>query len=320
MAWPDGLPPLSLPIIGAPLFIISNPDLVIAQCKNGVIGAFPALNARPMDALDDWLTRIRQELAAHKAAHPQAEIAPFAVNQIVHPSNDRLAHDLDLCAKHEVPIIITSLSAPREIVPRVHAWRGLVFHDVINVRHAKKAIDAGVDGLILVCAGAGGHAGTLSPFAFVEEIRKLWGGPVALAGAVTTGRGVLAARALGADLAYVGTRFIATEEANAEARYKRMIVESDAAGIVYSPYFTGVHGNYLRQSVIDAGLDPDHLPESAKAMSFEQAKAAEAVKAWRDIFGAGQGVGAIDDILPAAAVIARMRREYLAARDSLLGA
>ncbi len=285
---------------------------------NGVIGAFPALNAHPMRALDDWLGQIAAELAAFKAAHPRAEVAPFAVNQIIHPSNDRLAHDLDLCAKHKVPIIITSLSAPSEIAPRVHAWGGLVFHDVISVRHAKKAIDAGVDGLVLVCAGAGGHAGTLSPFAFVAEIRKFWQGPIALAGAIATGRGVLAARALGADFAYVGTRFIATKEANADLRYKRMIVDSDAAGIIYSAYFTGVAGNYLRQSVIDAGLDPDHLPERGKsAMSFEQGKAAEAVKAWRDIFGAGQGVGAIDDISPAAEVIGRMRGEYLSAKQDL---
>ncbi|WOJ90013.1 nitronate monooxygenase family protein [Methylocapsa polymorpha] len=320
MASPEQLPPLSLPVIGAPLFIISNPDLVIAQCTNGVIGAFPALNARPMQALDDWLSRITSELAAFKAAHPQAEVAPFAVNQIIHASNDRLAHDLHLCAKHRVPIIITSLSAPNEVAPRVHAWGGLVFHDVISVRHAKKAIEAGVDGLILVCAGAGGHAGTLSPFALVEEIRKFWQGPIALAGAITTGRGVLAARALGADFAYVGTRFIATQEANADQRYKQMIVESDASGIIYTPYFTGVPGNYLRQSVTDAGLDPDHLPERGKTMSFEQSKAAEAAKAWRDIYGAGQGVGAIEDIPPAAEVIARMRSEYFSAKQDLFRA
>ncbi|WP_036259348.1 NAD(P)H-dependent flavin oxidoreductase [Methylocapsa aurea] len=318
MAWPQTLRPLSLPVIGAPLFIISNPDLVIAQCKNGVIGAFPALNARPKEKLDDWLAAITSELAAFKAAHSEAEVAPFAVNQIIHASNDRLMHDLALCAKYKAPIVITSLAAPSAITPHVHAWGGLVFHDVISVRHAKKAIEAGVDGLVLVCAGAGGHAGTLSPFAFVEEIRKFWQGPIALSGAIATGRAVLAARALGADFAYVGTRFIATEEANADARYKQMIVESDAAGILTSAYFTGVSGNYLRQSVVDAGLDPDDLPERDKtAMSFESAKATEAVKAWRDIYGAGQGVGAIDDVLPAAEVIARMRREYLAAKQDL---
>lgn len=316
MAWPKSLPYLSLPVIGAPLFIISNPDLVIAQCTSGVIGAFPALNARPKEMLDTWLARITSELSAYQASHPEAEVAPFAVNQIIHGSNDRLAHDLDLCAAYQVPIIITSLAAPVDIVPRVHAWGGLVFHDVISLRHARKAIEAGVDGLILVCAGAGGHAGTLSPFAFVEEVRKIWQGPIALAGAIATGRAVLAARAIGADLAYVGTRFIATEEANAERRYKEMIVASEAADILCTPYFTGVAGNYLRTSVVAAGLDPDRLPDRDKtSMSFDSSNATQAVKAWRDIFGAGQGVGVIDDILPAAEVIARMRRDYLAAKE-----
>jgi len=316
MAWPDKLHPMSLPVIGAPLFIISNPQLVLAQCKNGVIGAFPALNARPELVLDAWLSQITSELAAFRKADPGAEVAPFAVNQIIHASNDRLAADLDLCEKYKVPIVITSLSAPTQIVPRVHSWGGLVFHDVIGVRHAKKAIEAGVDGLILVCAGAGGHAGTLSPFALMEEVRKFWQGPIALAGAIATGRGVLAARAMGADFAYVGTRFIASEEANADPRYKQMIAASDAADILYSAYFTGVPGNYLRQSVINAGLDPDHLPSRDKtAMNFEAAKSAETVKAWRDIWGAGQSVGAIDDVLPAADIIARLRAEYLRARQ-----
>jgi nitronate monooxygenase len=320
MAWPEKLQPMSLPVIGAPLFIISNPKLVIAQCKNGVIGAFPALNARPEPVLGDWLSQITSELEAFRQANPGAEVAPFAVNQIIHPSNDRLVADLDLCEKYKVPIVITSLSAPTQIVPRVHSWGGLVFHDVISVRHAKKAIEAGVDGLILVCAGAGGHAGTLSPFALVEEVRKFWQGPIALAGAIATGRGVLAARALGADLAYVGTRFIATEEANADSRYKQMIASSDAADILYSAYFTGVPGNYLRQSVINAGLDPDHLPSRDKtAMNFEAAKATETVKAWRDVWGAGQSVGAIDDVLPAADIIARLRAEYIAAKRDLCG-
>jgi nitronate monooxygenase len=315
MAWPDKMQPMSLPVIGAPLFIISNPKLVIAQCKNGVIGAFPALNARPQPMLDDWLSQIKTELAEFRKANPGAEVAPFAVNQIIHPSNDRLATDLDLCEKYAVPIVITSLSAPSQIVPRVHSWGGLVFHDVIGVRHAKKAIEAGVDGLILVCAGAGGHAGTLSPFALLEEVRKFWQGPIALAGAIATGRGVLAARAMGADFAYVGTRFIASEEANADSRYKQMIAASDAADILYSAYFTGVPGNYLRQSVINAGLDPDHLPSGDKTtMNFEAAKAAETVKAWRDIWGAGQSVGAINDVLPAADIIARMRAEYFSAK------
>ncbi len=316
MAWPDKLQPMSLPVIGAPLFIISNPQLVLAQCKNGVIGAFPALNARPELVLDAWLSQITSELAAFRKANPGAEVAPFAVNQIIHASNDRLAADLDLCEKYKVPIVITSLSAPTQIVPRVHSWGGLVFHDVIGVRHAKKAIEAGVDGLILVCAGAGGHAGTLSPFALMEEVRKFWQGPIALAGAIATGRGILAARAMGADFAYVGTRFIASEEANADPCYKQMIAASDAADILYSAYFTGVPGNYLRQSVINAGLDPDHLPSRDKtAMNFEAAKSAETVKAWRDIWGAGQSVGAIDDVLPAADIIARLRAEYLRARQ-----
>jgi nitronate monooxygenase len=316
MAWPDKLQPMSLPVIGAPLFIISNPQLVLTQCKNGVIGAFPALNARPELVLDAWLSQITSELAAFRKANPGAEVAPFAVNQIIHASNDRLAADLDLCEKYKVPIVITSLSAPTQIVPRVHSWGGIVFHDVIGLRHAKKAIEAGVDGLILVCAGAGGHAGTLSPFALMEEVRKFWQGPIALAGAIATGRGILAARAMGADFAYVGTRFIASEEANADPRYKQMIAASDAADILYSAYFTGVPGNYLRQSVINAGLDPDHLPSRDKtAMNFEAAKSAETVKAWRDIWGAGQSVGAIDDVLPAADIIARLRAEYLRARQ-----
>lgn len=320
MAWPKKLKPMSLPVIGAPLFIISNPELVIAQCQNGVIGSFPALNARPQSALSDWLERITCELAAFREANPDAEVAPFAVNQIIHPSNDRLARDLDLCAKYKVPVIITSLSAPKDIVPLVHAWGGIVFHDVISVRHAKKAIEAGVDGLILVCAGAGGHAGTLSPFALVEEVRQFWQGPIVLAGAIATGRGVLAARAMGADLAYVGTRFIATTQANADLRYKEMIVASAAQDIVYSAYFTGVPGNYLRQSLINAGLDPDDLPLRDKsAMNFTATKAAETVKAWRDIWGAGQSVGAIRDILPAAQVITRMRAEYLRAKEELCG-
>ncbi|HUI21613.1 MAG TPA: nitronate monooxygenase family protein [Methylocella sp.] len=320
MTWPDRLKPMSLPVIGAPLFIISNPKLTIEQCKSGVIGAFPALNARPQPVLEEWLSQITSELESFKKTNPGAEIAPFAVNQIIHPSNDRLAADLDLCEKHKVPIIITSLAAPAEIVPRVHSWGGLVFHDVISVRHAKKAIEAGVDGLILVCAGAGGHAGTLSPFALTEEVRQFWQGPIALAGAIATGRGVLAARAMGADFAYVGTRFIATEEANADLRYKKMITTSEAADILYSAYFTGVPGNYLRQSVINAGLDPEHLPSPGKtAMSFEAGKAAETVKAWRDIWGAGQSVGSIADILPAAAVVTRMRAEYLAAKREICG-
>ena len=302
---------LALPVIGAPMFIVSNPELVIAQCRSGVIGAFPALNARPEATLEEWLVRIKGELAAD----PQA--APFAVNQIIHPSNTRLEHDLALCVKHEVPLIITSLSAPSAVVPYIHSYGGLVFHDVISVRHAEKALEAGVDGLILVCAGAGGHAGTLSPFALVGEIRKFYDGPIALSGAIASGQSILAAQAMGADFAYIGTRFIATEEANAVPAYKQALLDAAAADIVYTPYFTGVHGNYLKQSIVAAGLDPTNLPVRDKsAMDFGGAAAAGA-KAWRDIWGAGQGVGGIDAVQPAAAVIARMQDEYRAAKATL---
>ena len=300
---------LALPVICAPMFIVSNPDLVIAQCKGGLIGSFPALNARPKELLDDWLTRIKAELAAD----PQA--APFAVNQIIHPSNERLEHDMALCVKHEVPLIITSLSAPTAIVPHVHAYGGKVFHDVISVRHAEKALEAGVDGLILVCAGAGGHAGTLSPFALVGEIRKFYDGPIALSGSITNGSAILAAQAMGADVAYMGTRFIATHEANAVEAYKQAIVDSAAADVVYTPYFTGVHGNYLKKSILAAGLDPANLPEKDKsAMSFGGARDA---KAWKDIWGAGQGVGNIADVLPTADLIDRLKQEYRAAKAAL---
>ena len=300
---------LRLPVICAPMFIVSNPDLVIAQCKGGVIGSFPALNARPADVLDEWLTRIKAALA------DDPEAAPFAVNQIIHQSNERLEHDMALCVKHEVPLIITSLRAPNEIVPHVHAYGGKVFHDVISVRHAEKALEAGVDGLILVCAGAGGHAGTLSPFALVGEIRRFYDGPIALSGAITNGQAILAAQAMGADFAYVGTRFIATEEANAQATYKQCIVDSAAADVVYTPYFTGVHGNYLKKSIEAAGLDPENLPVKDKsAMDFG---AAAGAKAWKDIWGAGQGVGTIEDVLPASALIARLRQEYRDAKAAL---
>jgi nitronate monooxygenase len=301
---------LQLPVICAPMFIVSNPDLVIAQCKGGLIGSFPALNARPKELLDDWLTRITGELAADPAA------APFAVNQIIHQSNERLDHDMDLCVKHRVPLIITSLRAPDEIVPRVHDYGGQVFHDVISVRHAEKALEAGVDGLILVCAGAGGHAGTLSPFALVGEIRKIYDGPIALSGAIASGSAILAAQAIGADFAYIGTRFIATDEAHAIEGYKQAIIDSAAADVVYTPYFTGVHGNYLKKSIVAAGLDPDNLPVKDKtAMSFGSSGDA---KAWKDIWGAGQGVGHIDKVLPTAALIAQLRNEYRAARAALL--
>lgn len=311
---------LSIPVVGAPMFIVSNPDLVAAQCLSGVVGSMPALNARPAEQLDAWLTQIDATLAAAKAQDPTRKIAPYAINQIIHPSNERLRQDMETCARHKVEIIITSLSAPNLIVPHVHAWGGVVFHDVISVRHAKKAIDAGVDGLILVCAGAGGHAGALSPFALVEEVRKFWDGPLLLSGAISTGRGVLAAQAIGADLAYVGTRFIATREARAPEAYKQMIVESAAADVVYSSTFTGVKGNYLRGSIIAAGMDPDALPERDKTtMNFSSAGQDTKAKAWKDIWGAGQGVGSIDDAPPAAEVIARMIREYDAAKARLAG-
>lgn len=297
---------LRIPVIGAPLFIISNPDLVIAQCRAGIVGSFPALNARPADQLDVWLTRIRDALTEQDA--------PFAVNQIVHASNDRLQHDLDVCAKHRVPIIITSLRAPHAVVDAVHGWGGIVLHDVTNLRHAEKALEAGVDGLVLVAAGAGGHAGTLSPFALVAEVRRIFAGPIALSGAITQGRQVLAAQAMGADLAYMGTRFIATAEANADARYKAMIAESAAADILYTPFFTGVHGNYLKPSIVAAGLDPEALPVADKsAMNFGSTR----VKPWRDVWGAGQGVGSITDAPPVAEVVARLAAEYAEARAAL---
>ncbi len=313
MSLPPLLQRLSIPVIGSPLFIISNPDLVIAQCKAGVVGAFPALNARPPELLDTWLARITRELAEHDAAGgPPA--APFAVNQIVHKSNDRLEHDLELCERYKVPVVITSLGARQDVNDRVHAWGGIVLHDIIHVTHARKALDKGADGLIAVCTGAGGHAGTLSPFALVEEIRQFFSGPLALAGAISTGRGVLAARALGADLAYIGSAFIATREANAVPDYKQAIVDGAAADIVYTNLFTGVHGNYLRPSIVRAGLDPDHLPESDPSkMSF----GGGAAKAWKDIWGCGQGIGSVRDVPPAAELIARLRREYDEARAAV---
>ncbi|WP_138379933.1 NAD(P)H-dependent flavin oxidoreductase [Luteithermobacter gelatinilyticus] len=309
---------LTLPVIGSPMFIISNPDLVIEQCKAGIVGSFPALNARPKEMLDDWLWRIKRELADYQRDNPDKKVAPFAVNQIIHHSNDRLAHDLDLCIKHEVPIIITSLMAPNKIVGPVHEYGGLVFHDVISLRHARKAAEAGVDGLILVCAGAGGHAGTLSPFALVQEVREFFDGTILLAGAISTGRSILAAQAMGADLAYMGTRFIATQEANADPAYKKMLIDHYAQDIVYSSLFTGVHGNYLKPSIHAAGLDPDDLPEADKnTMNFGSGGGSKA-KAWRDIWGAGQGLGSIKDAPTTAALVEQLRREYVNARESLL--
>ncbi|RJS91441.1 nitronate monooxygenase family protein [Salinisphaera sp. Q1T1-3] len=308
---------MRLPVIGAPMFILSNPELVVAQCTAGVVGSFPALNARPASALDDWLSRIESGLAAAREADPEAPIAPYAVNQIVHGSNDRLDHDLGVCVDHRVPLMITSLRPPGEVVAAARDYGGHVFHDVISVRHAEKAIEAGVDGLIVVCAGAGGHAGTLSPFALVSEIRRFWDGPLVLSGAITRGEHVLAARAMGADFAYMGTRFIASREAGAVEDYKRMVTESTASDIVYSNLFTGVHGNYLRGSIAAAGLNPDDLPEADKShMSFASG-GESASKAWKDIWGAGQGVGTIDEIQPVADIVARLVAEYAGARARL---
>ena len=305
------------PVIGAPLFIISNPDLVIAQCKNGVVGSFPALNARPADVLDEWLTRINDELAAHNEANPDKPAAPFAVNQICHPSNDRLEHDVEMCVKHRVPVVITSLNPPKAVVEAVHSYGGIIMHDIISVRHAEKALEQGVDGLICVAAGAGGHAGMLSPFALIKEIRSFFDGPIALSGAISYGGAVLAAQAMGADFAYVGTRFIATEEANADPAYKQMIVDSAAKDVVYTNLFTGVHGNYLSKSVVQAGLDPADLPIADKSkMNFGSGGNTKA-KAWKDIWGAGQGVGNIGNAGPVAEVIDEMKAEYNAAKAGL---
>ncbi|MBX3455594.1 nitronate monooxygenase family protein [Ferrovibrio sp.] len=309
---------LSLPVIGSPMFIVSGPELVIAQCKAGIVGSFPALNARPAEVLEQWLQRITTELDDYRAQNPGKPVAPFAVNQIVHHSNDRLMHDMQVCVKYKVPIIITSLRAPNEVVQAVHSYGGIVLHDVINVRHAKKALEAGVDGLILVCAGAGGHAGTLSPFALVSEVRQFFDGPIALSGSMSNGRQILAAQAMGADFAYMGTRFIATQEANAVPEYKQMLVDSVASDIVYSSLFTGVHGNYLKPSIAKAGMDPDNLPEGDKTtMSFGSGGASKS-KAWRDIWGSGQGIGLIQDVPPVAELVARMKQEYDAARAELL--
>lgn len=305
---------LRLPVIAAPMFIVSGPDLVIAQCLSGIVGSFPALNARPAGMLDAWLTRITTTLAAARADDPSRPVAPFAVNQIVHASNDRLADDVDACVRHRVPIVITSLRAPDAVVRPVHAYGGVVFHDVTTVRHAEKALEAGVDGLILVCAGAGGHAGTLSPFALLGEVRRFYDGPLILSGAIATGAAILAAQVMGADLAYMGTRFIATAEANADPAYKAMVAGANAADILYTPFFTGVPGNYLAPSIRAAGLDPEALPQVDKsAMSFSS----DRVKPWRDVWGAGQGVGSIRDVPSTAEVVSRLAREHAEARARL---
>ena len=318
MAIPENLKSqLRLPLIGAPMFIVSQPALVIAQCTSGIIGSFPALNARPQSLLEDWIRQIKDALAQYREEHPGVPVAPFAVNQIVHASNTRLYADMETCVKHEVPIIITSLRPPDEVVQAVHGYGGLVFHDVISLRHAQKAMQQGVDGIIAVCAGAGGHAGLLSPFALLKEIRREFDGVLILSGCMSNGADILAAQAMGADLAYMGTRFIATDEAHAMNEYKQMIVDSKAADIVYSSYFSGVAGNYLKGSVTRAGFDADHLPEGdLSSMDFGKGDANE-VKAWRDIWSAGQGSGSVDAVLPVAELIRRMQEEYQQARTRL---
>jgi nitronate monooxygenase len=309
---------LSIPVIGSPLFIVSVPDLVIAQCKAGIVGSFPALNARPATLLDEWLARIKEELAAYDKAHPERPSAPYAVNQIVHKSNNRLDHDLAVCEKHKVPMMITSLGAREELNQAAHNWGCITFHDVINQKFAHKAVEKGADGLILVSAGAGGHAGEISPFAFVAETRRWYDGPIALSGAIATGQAIRAARMLGADFAYIGSAFIATKEANAVEKYKDMIAGSTAEDIVYSNLFTGVHGNYLKPSIVAAGMDPDNLPVSDPSkMNFGTDASGERVKpkAWKEIWGSGQGIGSVDKIVPATELIGRLKREYDEAVD-----
>lgn len=311
---PPVLQHLALPVIGSPLFIISNPKLVIEQCKAGIVGSMPALNARPASQLDEWLAEITETLAAWDRDHPERKSAPFAINQIVHKSNDRLEHDLEVCARYKVPLVITSLGARTDVNDAVHAWGGIVLHDVINNAFAHKAVEKGADGLIAVAAGAGGHAGVKSPFALIQEIRAWFDGPLALSGSIATGDAVLAAQAMGADLAYIGSAFIATEEARAADAYKQCIVDCDSDDIVYSNLFTGVHGNYLKPSIRNAGLDPDHLPESDPSkMNF----GGDGAKAWKDIWGCGQGIGAVKAVLPAGELVARLKREYDAARQRL---
>jgi nitronate monooxygenase len=315
---PPVLQQVPFPVIGSPLFIISNPKLVIAQCKAGVVGAMPALNARPASQLDEWLAEITEALAAHDKANPDNPAAPFAINQIVHKSNDRLEHDLALCAKYKVPIIITSLGAREDVNQAVHGWGGIVLHDVINNTFARKAIEKGADGLIPVAAGAGGHAGTKSPFALVQEIREWFDGPLALSGAIATGGAILAAQAMGADFAYIGSPFIATHEARALDAYKQMIVESNSDDIVYTNYFTGVHGNYLKGSIRNAGLDPDNLPQADPSKMNFSSRAAE-TKAWRDIWGCGQGIGVVREVVGAGQLVERLKREYAEAKARLCG-
>ncbi|KOF53871.1 MULTISPECIES: nitronate monooxygenase family protein [unclassified Achromobacter] len=305
---------MTLPVISSPMFIVSNPKLVLEQCTSGIVGAFPALNARPQSLLTDWLDEIQAGLASYREANPGARVAPYAVNQIIHQSNDRLEQDLSVCASHRVPLIITSLRAPGDLVKGIHEWGGKVFHDVTTLRHAEKALEAGVDGLILVCAGAGGHAGTLSPFALVSEVRRFYDGPLVLSGAITRGEHILAAQAMGADFAYMGTRFIASAEANASEGYKQAIVQASASDILYTPFFTGIPGNYLKSSIVAAGLDPANLPEPDRgASNFGSTR----VKPWKDIWGAGQGVGGIASVAPTREIVATLRHEYAQARARL---
>ena len=318
MPLPAALKRVPFPVIGAPLFIISHPQLVIAQCTAGIVGSMPALNARPASQLDEWLAEITEALAAWDRAHPESPSAPFAINQIVHRTNDRLEQDMEVCARYRVPIVITSLGARADINTAVHSWGGIVLHDIINNTFARKAVEKGADGLIAVAAGAGGHAGTKSPFALVQEIRTWFDGPLALSGSIATGQGVLAAQAMGADFAYIGSAFIATDEARASPAYKQCIVESTSDDIVYSSLFTGVHGNYLKASVVAAGLDPDNLPESDPTkMNFGGGEGAK--KAWKDIWGCGQGIGAVQAVVPTSELVARLRREHAEARARLLG-
>lgn len=317
MALPPILQNLELPVIGAPLFIVSGPELVIAQCKAGIVGSFPALNARPADMLEKWIIRIKKELAEYQAANPDKKVAPFAVNQICHQSNDRLQHDTEVCVRQEVPIIITSLRAPKAVMDAAHSYGGIVLHDTINIRHTQKALSEGADGIIAVCAGAGGHAGALSPFALIPEIRQFHDGPLLLSGSMATGGSILAAQAMGADLAYIGTRFIATQEANAPDGYKDMVIDSHGEDIVYTNLFTGVEGNYLTKSVVEAGLDPRDLPTADKSkMNFGSGGNTEA-KAWRDIWSAGQGVGSIHNAPSVADVVAQLKSEYEAAKKRI---
>lgn len=319
---PQVLQGLRMPVIAAPMFTVSYPELVKAQCRAGIVGSFPALNARPAELLDEWLTQIQEELKAYQAKYPEREVGPIAVNQIVHVSNTRLERDMQICVKHRIPIYITSLRAPiKEMIDAVHSYGGIVLHDVISLRHAEKALEAGVDGLILVAAGAGGHAGGLSPFALVGEVRKIFTGPIVLSGSISNGSAVLAANAMGADFAYMGTRFIASQEAHATEAYKRAIVEANASDIVYTDYFTGILGNYIKKSIENAGLDPNHLPAGdpgAFAKLSQENKDGGASKAWKDIWGAGQGVGLIDNVPTVAQIVDTLEQEYRDAKKSLL--